>query len=194
MKVASELGYIDPKQVDAAFLRAQESLLSCLETRSSVFEGVSGSFSVFLRISDQGRMRYGHLETSSIGDRKVEKCILEVFQQTAWPRPDQGDAEVRNKLDFDLPEGARPPAAMPATRFQATLGPSLQKLASCKGSERGTIEVTAYIDPTGAVLSAGAASRNGKFRGELDCAADTVKALVFSSPGSFPAKISFPID
>lgn len=194
MKMASELGYVDPKEVDAAFARSQESLLTCLEQRSTVFDGVSGTFSVFLRLSDEGRVRWGNLESSSLGDRKVEKCILDVFQRTQWPRPDQGDAEVRNKLDFDLPDGVRPPLALTAARFQATLGPSMAKLASCKGSERGTVEVTAYIDAGGTVLSAGAASKNGKFRGELDCVADTVKALTFPSPGSYPAKISFPID
>ncbi len=194
MKMASELGYVDPKEVDATFARTQESLLTCLEQRSSVFEGVSGAFSVFLRLSDEGRVRWGHLEGSSLGDRKIEKCILDVFQRTQWPRPDQGDAEVRNKLDFDLPDGVRPPTALTASRFLSTLGPAMAKLASCKGSEKGTIEVTAYIDAGGTVLSAGAASKNGKFRGELDCTADTVKALAFPSPGSYPAKITFPID
>jgi hypothetical protein len=194
MKMASELGYVDPKEVDAAFARAQESLLACLEQRSSVFEGVSGSFSVFLRLSDEGRVRWGHLETSTIGDRKVEKCLMDVFQRTAWPRPDQGDAEVRNKLDFDLPEGVRPPTALSASKFQGTLGPALAKLAACKGSERGTVEVTAYLDTNGSVISVGAASRNGKLRSELDCIADTVKSLSFASPGTYPAKITFPID
>ncbi len=194
MKMASELGYVDPKEVDAAFARSQESLLACLEQRSSVFEGVSGSFSVFLRLSDEGRMRWGHLETSTIGDRKVEKCLLEVFQRTSWPRPDQGDAEVRNKLDFDLPEGVRPPAALSAAKFQSTLGPALPKLAACKGAEKGTVDVTAYLDTNGSVISVGAASRNGKLRGELDCIAEAVKSLSFASPGTYPAKITFPID
>ena len=139
-------------------------------------------------------MRWGHLESSTIGDRKVEKCLLEVFQRTSWPRPDQGDAEVRNKLDFDLPEGVRPPTALSATKFQSTLGPALPKIAACKGSEKGTVEVTAYLDTNGSVFSVGAASRNGKLRNELDCIAEAVKGLSFASPGSYPAKISFPID
>ena len=194
MKMASELGYVDPKEVDATFARTQESLLACLEQRTSVFDGVSGGFAVFLRLSDEGRVRWGHLESSSLGDRKVEKCILDVFRKTQWPRPDQGDAEVRNKLDFDLPEGVRPPQALSAARFQNTLGPALPKLAACKGGERGTVEVTAYVDTSGAVLSAGAASRNGKLGGELDCMVDVVRALSFPSPGSYPAKLTFPVD
>jgi hypothetical protein len=194
MKVASELGYVDPKEVDAAFARTQESLLACLEQRTSVFEGVSGGFAVFLRLSDEGRVRWGHLESSTLGDRKVEKCILDVFRKTQWPRPDQGDAEVRNKLDFDLPEGVRPPQAVSAARFQNTLGPALPKLTACKGSEKGTVEVTAYVDTNGSVLSAGAASRNGKLGGELDCMVDAVRALSFPSPGSYPAKLTFPVD
>jgi hypothetical protein len=194
MKLASELGYVDPKEVDATFARTQESLLACLEQRTSVFDGVSGGFAVFLRLSDEGRVRWGHLESSSLGDRKVEKCILDVFRKTQWPRPDQGDAEVRNKLDFDLPEGVRPPQAVSASRFPTTLGPALPKLAACKGSEKGTVEITAYVDTNGSVLSAGAASRNGKLNGELDCMTDAVRSLSFPSPGSYPAKLTFPID
>jgi hypothetical protein len=194
MKLASELGYVDPKEVDATFARTQESLLACLEQRTSVFDGVGGGFSVFLRLSDEGRVRWGHLESSTLGDRKVEKCILDVFRKTQWPRPDQGDAEVRNKLDFDLPEGVRPPQALAAARFQNTLGPALPKLAACRGGEKIPVEITAYLDTKGYVLSAGAASRDGKLNGELDCMVDVVRGLSFPSPGSYPAKVTFPID
>ncbi len=194
LKVSSELGYVDPRAIDDTFNRAQESLLGCLEQRSTSFDGVAGAFSVFLRISDEGRVRWGHLESSTLGDRKVEKCLLDICHRTQWPRPDQGDVEIRKRLEFDLPEGVRPPVALSAARFQGTLAPALPTLAACKGSERGTVEVTAYVDAGGAVLSVGAASRNGKLRGELDCIADAVRSLTFPSPGSYAAKVSFPID
>lgn len=145
--VSQELGSIDEGAVQKTFDRLQTKLEVCHEQGRRKVEFLSGDVKVFLRVGQDGRVRYGYLEGSTIGDRETESCILDVFSRADWPKPQGGEAEVRNGFGWSA-GGERQPAAWPAEKALNALGPDDRKaIDECKAGASGTYKVTGYVEP-----------------------------------------------
>jgi hypothetical protein len=107
--VSQELGSIDEGATQKTFERLQGKLLDCQKEGIKRLEYLAGDVRFFLRIGQDGRVRWAFLEDSTMGDRDTEKCMLGVIQDAQWPQPDGGEAEVHKAMGFD-PADARPPA------------------------------------------------------------------------------------
>jgi hypothetical protein len=67
--------------------------------------------------------------------------------------------------------------------------------AACKQHGGGTFQVTAYVAPehgAGHVVAASVAAPSSAAASDVDCLLGVVKAMKLPSPGSYPAKVSFP--
>jgi hypothetical protein len=147
--MSQELGSIDQRAVEQTFDRLQNKLESCHRQGRQRVEYLAGDVKVFLRIGGDGRVKYGYFEESTLGARDTEKCILETFRATDWPKPIGGEAEVRN--GFGWPGGSeRAPTTWGPEKVTGALEEAKdvkRSVDKCKAGASGDYKVTAYVEP-----------------------------------------------
>jgi hypothetical protein len=214
---SQELGSIDEAATKKTFERLQGKMLDCQKEGLKRVEYLAGDVKFFLRIGQDGRVRWSYLEDSTMGERETEKCILGVLRDAQWPRPEGGEAEVRNGMGFDSGE-ARAPTDWPSDKIATVLASQADEAIKCKAGVKGTFRVTAYIEPgappdagnggrkgrgkhgnhggahkekEGHVEAVGVAPPNKEGEEKIDCIVEAVKEWRVPSPGSYAAKVSF---
>jgi hypothetical protein len=194
LKMQSELGEIDPKQTEATWTKLQPALMSCYDEGRKHLEYLGGDVKFFLRVAQDGAAKYVYLLDGTLGDRKTERCMLDLALNASWPRPDGGEAEVQKSMGFDPPSNVRAPSDWSSDRVTAALDARSADVAKCKAGTSGTFRVTAYVQPSGKggqVAAVGMVPPNKDSEGTVDCLVDVVKKMKMPSPGSYAAKVSF---
>jgi hypothetical protein len=174
-------------------------------------EFLAGDARFFLRIAQDGTVRWAYLEDSTIGDRATEKCMLGVVSGAHWPKPDGGEAEVQKSLSFESGE-ARPPVAWSSDKVSSALAREGSEAMQCKKGVKGVFKVTAYVSPGGdvsaagghhkgkhkapeghggKVLSVGVAPPNKDGEAKVDCIVEAIMDWKLPSPGGYAAKVTF---
>jgi hypothetical protein len=159
--VRQELGDIDEDALKRTLAGLQGELRDCLERARARLVAIGGDATLMLRVGEDGHLRHAYFQSSTLGDRDSEKCVLDAFARGAWPKPRGGDAEVRH--DFTFEEGADRAAEWAgedpgvAISHHKTVRPALDR---CRKGVAGTFRVTAYAKPVeGPNLPSGAAKR-----------------------------------
>lgn len=193
LQTRSELGSVDPGAIKRAFHELDGEFLGCQKKALDRVEVLAGSVKIFLRISESGRAKYAYLEDGDLGDRATEKCLLDYVLGAPWPKPDSGEAEARYGMDLPM-QSTRPATDWSADRVTAALAKHAADLDRCKAGVGATFRATMYVGPGGKVLSAGVTTSNKEGDAKLDCLSDALVRLKgLPSPGSWPAKVSFPL-
>jgi hypothetical protein len=199
MKSSQELGQIDEDATNKTFQSLQDKLLSCQKDGLTRVEFLAGDAKFFLRIAQDGTVRWAFLEDSTLGDRDTEKCMIQVLSTARWPQPDGGEAEVQKSISFDSGD-ARPPVPWRSDKVAGVLQQEGNDALKCKGGTRGVFKVTAYVQPGeasgkhkahGKVVAVGVAPPNKDAEAKADCIADAVKDWKMPSPGGYAAKVTF---
>lgn len=166
--VSQELGSIDQRAVEQTFDKLQSKLESCHKRGRDRVEYLAGDLKVFLRIGKDGKVRYSFFEDSTLGDRETEKCILELFAATDWPKPQGGEAEVRNGFGWPVGSERAPTPWGPEKVATALDGDKETKKAveKCKAGVSGDFRVTAYVEPAEAEGHHGSGAGAGKSSGK----------------------------
>lgn len=192
-KTSQELGGVDPKAVKRAFGALDDKYMECQKRALDRLELVAGNVKFFLRIGSDGSAKWAYLEESEIGDRETERCLIDVVMAARWPKPDAGDAEVRYTMELPL-QAARPPSDWTPDKVAGALGRNGDAIDKCKAGAGTTFHATMYVGPGGKVLSAGVAMSSKDAEESANCLAKTlVKMKGLPSPGSWPAKVTFPL-
>ena len=192
VRTMSEVGGMNEDAVESAFKRSLGSLQACLSEGSSRVEFLAGSVSFFLKIDSQGTVEHAHLETSTLGDRETERCMLKALRKQRWPKPVGGNVGLaRKSFDFDAPNDVRPPTDWPEEEVRPALKKLHEQLSECKNGRRGHFQATAYVAADGSVLAAGVTPPDEDGEHEVDCLVDVIRQATFPSPGSWPAKVTF---
>jgi hypothetical protein len=193
VSVSSEIGGLDETKVNAAFESSLSGLQRCLQQGSTRVEFLGGQVSFFVKIDTAGKVDGAYLEKSTLGDRDTEKCMLDALRSRSWPKPIGGDHGLaRKSFDFDPPNDVRPPADYDQEHLSKALDKISDKVASCKGA-KGSYEATIYVATDGSVLAAGVTPPDEVGEESVDCLVSTLKSAAFPSPGSWPAKVTFPL-
>ena len=108
-QVQNELGEIDQQDAERAFASADARIAACHEKGIAKLEYLAGDVAFLVRIDAAGKAKYVVLESSTLGDRAVERCMVDALVATKWPVPKGGEAETRKSLSLSL-------RAMPASR------------------------------------------------------------------------------
>jgi len=194
MQVSTELGSIDSRAVEQTFWRLQSKLQGCYKSGLRRIAYLEGDVKVFLRVGQDGAVRYGYFEDSTLGDRETEKCMMDALTASAWPKPQGGEAEVRNSFGFDGPDDVRAPVSWGADRMADAIGKSADALRTCKEGVSGRFRATAYVEPDGKqgkfqAIGITAPSKEGTDK--IDCLVEALRGVTPPSPGSYAAKVSF---
>jgi len=194
MAASSEIGALDEGKVAQTFQDALGDLKQCLSAGAERNEFEGGDIAFFVKVDSNGKVVHAHAEHSTLGDRETEKCMLKVLRRKSWPRPQGGDIGLaRNSFGFDMPNDTRPPTDWEAGRVQKTLSTLGSKIDQCKRGSGGNFTATVYVDPDGAATSAGIASSDESGEDAADCLVDVLKTAKYPSPGSWTAKVTFPL-
>jgi hypothetical protein len=194
LQMQTELGQIDPAKTEATFARLQADFMRCYASGQKRVEFLGGDVKFFLRVKQDGSAKFAYLVDASLGDRKTERCMLDLVTRTAWPVPEGGEAEVQKSLGFDPPGDVRAPTDWSPDRVAAAIGQHGGDIAKCRDGLSGTFHVTAYVEPLGSsgqVAAVGISSPSADGEARADCLVDVVKKMKLPSPGSYAAKVSF---
>ncbi|MEO9232641.1 MAG: hypothetical protein ABI421_04865 [Polyangiaceae bacterium] len=96
-----ELGSIDDGAIEQSFVKLGPQLETCHAAGRARIGVLAGDVTVFMRIDAHGQARYDYLQSSTLGDRETEKCILDLLTQTTWPVPVGGEAEVTHSFGWE---------------------------------------------------------------------------------------------
>lgn len=192
LQASSEIGALDETRVEKTFKSALPALQSCLGKGAERVEFLGGGVSFFLKIDGLGKVAHAHLEKSTLGDRETEKCMLSALRKKSWPGAVGGDHGLaRKSFEFDPPNDVRPPTDWDGGELDTALEKVKDAVAECKSGSSGPFEATAYVSTDGSVLAASVTPPDEPGEAAVDCLVDALKAAQFSSPGSWPGKVSF---
>ncbi len=190
VEVSGTLGTIPQRAIDERFEMKQQAFLRCFFDGSENLEVLGGRIEFYLRIANDGSVRWVIPRASTVGDRATERCLLNLAARMKFPAPQGGDeAEFAKAIEVDA-AAARPPVVWDASRVSAAVSQGNGAIAACG---EGDFTVTAYVAPGGQVLAAGVAIADERGIGALDCVSDAVKAWTMPDPGSYPAKVTFTV-
>ncbi len=149
LQMSQELGSIDEKKVQQTFASlTQGPVETCHKKGRDRVEFLTGDLKVFLRVDGNGKVRYGYFESTTLGDRETEKCVLEVYKNATWPKPEGGEAQVQYSFGWG-PGGEREPTSWSSDKVTTALVEQKdvkKEVDRCKGNVKGDFKVTAYVE------------------------------------------------
>jgi hypothetical protein len=161
----------------------------CIQKRSGDVEWLAGGVKLEFHLKVDGTVAKAYPRDSTLGDRTTERCVVEVAEATRFPAPHGGEADFSWSFEVPLDSSIREPVSLPDDVIAEALSKQTPSLVESCGD--GSFGVTAYLDPEGKVVAAGASAADEASAEKLDCVASAVGSFVFASPGSYAAKIRF---
>lgn len=203
MVVSQEMGSLDPTDVDRQVRTMERELFKCQENGTDRLPFMFGNLKFQIRLSADGKMKWIHIEESTLGDRETEACMRSALERTPWPKPIGGEGEIRKSFGFTLGD-ARAPFAWNADKLHEGLSKADAEIKKCKGTKRASFKAVVYIVPTppgegpdggdtkdGKVVAASAVASDRSADDAIDCIVGALKGMKVPSPGEHAAKVAF---
>lgn len=181
-------GTLSQEEIKSALEPRMLKFARCVQQRSDEVEWLSGGVTIEFHVKLDGNVANAFPRDSSLGDRATERCVIEVAETTRFPQPRGGEAEFSWSFEVPLDASIREPVSLPDDVIKSAVGGQAAALAECGSGQYG---LTAYVDPEGRVVAAGASASDAQSAEHLDCVASAVQGFTFPSPGSYAAKIRF---
>jgi hypothetical protein len=195
-QISAEVGALDEEQVKAAFDAARDEIHDCFNASNDGLEWqiIGGDIEVVVRVKTDGTVRWVFPQSSSVGFRATERCILDTLVQQTWPKPEGGEEGfARTQYGMDCP--GREPVGWAAADLGRSRGKLESGVKACIRKAGGTgLSLTLYVDPDGRPIGAGASVDDEKGIDALDCAVKVATSLSYPSPGSYPAKVTIQVN
>ncbi len=188
----AEIGGMPEEETAAAFRAAFEPIQQCFIDGARKLEYLGGQIAVQVRVGKEGKVDAVFAESSTLGDRNTERCMLQALREADWPAPVGGLIGVaQNNFEFEMTGDVRAPVAIAEFDSQQALNEHRAALEECKGSVQDGFTATVYIDTDGTALAAGIASRSAEAETKSDCLVEVLRRAKYPSPGSWPGKVTF---
>lgn len=180
-EITSEIGGLNEEAMNRAFQSLDSPIQACFDEATGRNPAIGGRFTMKLRIGPDGRARWAYLSETALGDRTLERCILDMAREKRWPKPVGGDGLAERAYEID----PRSPAKELEEKW---VKPAVAKARThaykCrKKGLRGRVTVTAWLAPNGKVLGAGITPPNERFEEVADCVAEAVAKVRFGKVG-----------
>ena len=191
LDMMQECGGMNENKINRAVKRVQDELGACLMAGYEDVEFLGGDVQFLIEINSKGAAQAVYVEQSSLGNYGVEQCMADALSNKRWPKPVGALIGVAHTgMGISAPEGLREPIAWSADDIQGHLNHEQDKFSEC-GDGGGPFNFTAYVSPSGKVLSAGLAHLDAGGEDTGLCLLKKVEESRFPSPGSYPAKVQF---
>lgn len=187
--VTAEIGALNEAKVKAAFNGSVDGMFKCFKKGLDRIEYLSGVVKLGVRVPLEGPIRV-YMKSSTLGDRQVESCMLDVVRGKDWPRPEGGkEGLAESEFTFDPMEGTRAPVEWSASDAGKNLDKLRAALRSCKKGS-GDVSATLYVETDGRVKSVGVSGQDASSEDAAECVVKAARELKLNSPGSFAAKLT----
>jgi len=195
MAVRGTTGSLSTGEVHGALEPRAQAFGMCFADHGRRLRTLGGRIQLAFHVDADGRVTRVRAVDSTIGHRRVERCILEVAAATRFPAPHGGEADFSWPLELDPPEHVRHPETWDpsrVTRVVRRLGPRLLRRCGADEDEAG-FQVTTYVSRSGRVLAAGVVALDEAEEDPLDCLARQVRRWRMPRPQRHQAKVTFEI-
>lgn len=185
-------GTLQAYDVRETMERRFDALGACQQQRIRRVRQLAGRIELAIHVRTDGSVSQVDVVDSDLGDLETERCIAQVTLETKFPRPHGGEADVKWNMHLDpLSRGPGPEEREP-DQLAEPLELSLPDAAEhCEFPRRAPpITITAYVAPSGKVLTAGASSSHLGRDELLACVANDVASWRLPR-GKRVAKIRF---
>jgi hypothetical protein len=168
---------------------------ACHEPRARRVPRLSGNIEFAIRVLADGNVSEVLVRNSDVGDRQLERCLVQVIQGTPFPRPNGGDANVSWNMILAPGRPGKDPEQWEVDRIERVLAKNAPDLLeACEVPNRGSFLMTAYVNRRGKVITAGVSSRGDEAPELLDCLAQGLRSWRMPKARKTPlAKVSFPL-
>jgi len=192
MEMMQEFGGMNEEKVTKVFKGLAPRLADCLTTQSADEPFLFGDVAFLVKVDRSGNAIATHAEKSNLGSYAAETCMLEILKSSHWPKPVGGLIGLaRWSIGFDAASDVRPPVDWSANDVSSSLSENKNQSALSQCGSGGPFEITAYVAPSGKVLSAGIAHVDDQGQSTAECLVEAVRNMTFSSPGSWRSKVTF---
>ncbi|HXS18927.1 MAG TPA: hypothetical protein VN764_17125 [Polyangiaceae bacterium] len=192
MEMMQEFGGMNEEKVTKVFKGLAPRLADCLTSQSADEPYLAGDVAFLVKVDRSGHAIAAHAEKSNLGSYAAESCMLEILKGAHWPKPVGGLIGLaRWSIGFDAPSDVRPPVDWSESDASSSLSEDKNQSALQQCGSGGPFEITAYVAPSGKVLSAGIAHVDDQGQSTAECLVEAVRNMTFTSPGSWRAKVTF---
>lgn len=193
MEVHGIMGTINTNRIQEIFELRLLKFERCFAEREGEIAYIGGRIEFYFRVALDGSVVWVNPKTSTIGDRKTERCLMDIVKETRFPQPrGGGEAEVAWGFEREPNPEVRPPVDADSESLLPIVEQNLDSLFVCDlGSS--SVTISALIAPGGTVVAAGAsvAGRDQADQSMLDCVTDAVAGWLMPDPGAQAVKFSF---
>ena len=147
---------------------------ACIEASRRRLRWVSGSIHFGFRVDGQGRIINVHPTTSDIGHNDLEQCLTAAVATTQFPKP-AGRATAEFGWGLSVESAMGKPVEAESPKIMASLVRKQAKdvFKNCEvRRRRARFRITAYLAPSGRILSAGAVAQPAQAQDKVDCVLD----------------------
>lgn len=186
-----ELGVLDEKAVRTGFEKVWRSAMTDCQKQGG--DMISGHTLVRMRVNHSGAVKWVYFKETDLGDRNVEKCMLDALRNTTWPIPEGGeDGIAEQELPF-ADYAARGPDPWDPNKVKTALSEHESELTACRNGITGTFVATAIVNKDGSVASVGMQQPDETADDAADCMVEIIKGMKLPKTGSWVTKVSFEV-
>ena len=189
-----ELGPVSPDILKKRLAALKPKWTECYQTARGHNETLSGTLTFTVRTNKDGSVKWAYVTETDLGDRDVEKCVIDSIKDTNWGAPmDAKEGEIKSHT-FGWETGDDDPQAVGGEEGQVmpAIKKAKEKLDACRknAGATGTIKATLTVAPKGKPLSVGVAVSDPSADGAVDCLVGVLQALTYTNRASQPVKVT----
>lgn len=189
VEVEGLLGTVPQDKLERVFNTNQEALISCYEDVVDEWDVIEGELILAMQIDVTGRAIEVFIRNGNLGSLTAESCVLKRVKRMQFPKPGGGIAHVTYPLAFVAPYDPPEPEEWNSARVAPVVEANAASVTTCRSGGQSGIEITAYIDSSGRVFSAGAAAQSFDAFDAAQCLAQAVRQWQFPQPAGEAAKV-----
>jgi hypothetical protein len=181
--IVYDLGDVAPDVARRNFEKLGAAWNACYEKGHGANAALGGTLTFSLRTNHDGSVKWVFVKESDLGDRVVERCVLEAVRNMSWGEPvDAKEGEIRGKT-VGWKNEEDEPVEVGAERVTPAIEKAKAKLAACRkdAGANGKIRATFYVGPKGKPLSIGFAVDDAAGESAADCLHGVLMGLAYAN-------------
>jgi hypothetical protein len=187
-----DLGMVSPDIAKRRFGELKGMWNDCYLEEHKTHEVLAGKVTLTIRTNKDGSVKWVYVTDSDLGNRKVEKCMLDAVRSLNWGKPmDAREGEIpSHTFGWELDDDDRPADVASSSNVLGPIGANKGKIAACKKDSKAKFTVTLYVQKNGKPKSVGVATDDPSGEEAADCIADVLGKLTYTNRSSWTTKVT----
>jgi hypothetical protein len=192
-----DLGGVDPNLFKRKVDALKGGWTDCYLEAHKAHETLEGKLVFTIRTNKDGSVKWAFVKESDLGDRRVEKCVIDSLKATNFGPPmDAREGEVAgHTVGWGLDDDSRPADGGGDHNVRAAIDKARNKIAACRSKvdAKGAMTATLYVAKGGKPISVGIAIEDPSADAAIDCVVEVLMGLKYVNKASWPVKVTTPL-